>query len=215
MTDETTTEEIIIEEVIEEELPVEESPRVAPLFEEVDPQIPQVEPETVANMIPDAVVSHITHPWTVPPYNIVDRAMPRIRPVLATIKVSLSLAVVCSLMVGYGLRLKIVSFGAYSFGMYGLLLIIGTSVHHQGRARCLLLPSADFIVQASAATYNRHRVNRLTRRSPLTKGVEALRSRTELPTTAPSALPEVSIAVVGYREDEEAWQAVSRLRDMP
>ena len=31
-------EEIIIEEVIEEELPVEESPRVAPLFEEVDPQ---------------------------------------------------------------------------------------------------------------------------------------------------------------------------------
>ena len=128
MTDETTTEEIIIEEVIEEELPVEESPRVAPLFEEVDPQIPQVAPETVANTIPDAVVSHITHPWTIPPFNIVDRVQPRIRPVLATIKVSLSLAVVCSLMIGYGLRLKIVSFGAYSFGMYGLLLIIGTSI---------------------------------------------------------------------------------------
>ncbi|KAI0702366.1 nucleotide-diphospho-sugar transferase [Cerioporus squamosus] len=181
--------EIIIEEVIEEELPVEEAPRVAPLFEVVDPQIPQVAPEPVINHIPDTVTSHITHPWTVPPFNIVDRDQPRIRPILATIKVSLSLAVVFSLMVGYGLRLKIVSFGAYSFGMYGLLLII------------------DFIVQASAATYNRHRVNRLTKKSPITKGVDMLHARNELPTVAPSALPEVSIAVVGYREDEEAWQA--------
>ncbi len=117
--------EIIIEEVIEEELQVEDAPMVPPLFEAVDPQIPQVFPQPVINTIPDVVTTHITHPWTIPPYNIVDRPQPRIRPVLATIKVTLSLAVVLSLMVGYGLRLKIVSFGAYSFGMYGLLLILG------------------------------------------------------------------------------------------
>lgn len=68
---------------------------------------------------------------------------------------------------------------------------------------------ADFITQTIAASFNRRRVNKLTAASPLVKGVaERIAAKDELPTTEPAPLPEASIAVVGYREDEEAWVAV-------
>ncbi|KAI0920514.1 hypothetical protein AcW1_002236 [Taiwanofungus camphoratus] len=164
-----------------------------PAFEAIDPEIPVIEPNAsvVTLSLPQAQVlaqPQFQHPWTTPPFNITQREAPRIRKFWATVKISLSLSVVCSLLVGYGLGIKIVKVGPWSFGMYGLLLVI------------------DFTVQTIAASFNRRRVNKLTRNSPIVKGVsERLALRDTATETQPTPLPECSIAVVGYREDEEAW----------
>ncbi|TFK46994.1 hypothetical protein OE88DRAFT_1637266, partial [Heliocybe sulcata] len=182
--DEPTSVEQSLEDVEEEE-----PPYVPPAFEDIDPQIPVVEPvpaETTTS------VPQFTHPWTTPPFNIIERPTPTIHKAKATVKIVLSLSVVISLLVGYGLRLKIVKFGHYSFGMYGLLLVI------------------DFVVQTIAASVNRHRVVKITKASNMTKGVQQLKDKAagkEVPEAEQIQLPEVSIAVVGYREDEEAWIA--------
>lgn len=122
----TATTQLVPDEVIEElELEDEdEVPVVAPLFEVVDPQIPVAEPELATAFVSEPVVRE-RHPWSFPPYNVVKRPAPVIRPVVATIKVSLSLSAVFSLMIGYGLRVKVIRIGTWSFGMYGLLLVIG------------------------------------------------------------------------------------------
>ncbi|TFY62249.1 hypothetical protein EVJ58_g3977 [Rhodofomes roseus] len=169
-------------------------PEVPPALEYVDPEIECFVPNASTATLPiaeaRALESSVTHPWVEPPFNIVQRQQPKISPFPATFKIVVSLGVVCSLLVGYGLGVKIVTVGPWSFGMYGLLLII------------------DFITQTIAASFNRRRVNKLTAQSPLVKGVaERLAAKDQVPAQEPAPLPECSIAVVGYREDEDAWIA--------
>ncbi|KAH9921115.1 uncharacterized protein B0H18DRAFT_880478 [Fomitopsis serialis] len=170
------------------------APEVPPALEYVDPEIECIAPNASTGTLPlaeaQALESAVTHPWVEPPFNIVQRQQPKIRRFQATFKVVASLGVVSSLLIGYGLGVKLVTVGPWSFGMYGLILIL------------------DFITQTIAASYNRRRVNKLTAKSPLVKGVaERLAAKDQLPTHEPAPLPECSIAVVGYREDEEAWIA--------
>ncbi|OCH90845.1 hypothetical protein OBBRIDRAFT_834658 [Obba rivulosa] len=174
----------------------EEPPDVPAALEYVDPEIPCIAPgaSTATLPLPEQKVLEEKalheHPWSVPPFNITEREQPRIRKFRATFKIAISLGVVISLLVGYGSRLKIVTLGPWSFGMYGLLLVL------------------DFTVQTIAASFNRRRVNKVTAESPLVKGVaqrtDAGAAEEGVPLTD---LPECSIAVVGYREDEEAWIA--------
>ncbi|KZT68090.1 glycosyltransferase family 2 protein [Daedalea quercina L-15889] len=170
-------------------------PEVPPALEYVDPEIECVAPNASTVTLPQAealaLESAITHPWVEPPFNIVQRKQPTINKYTAAFKIVVSLSAVSSLLIGYGLGVKIVSVGPWSFGMYGLILIV------------------DFVTQTIAASFNRRRVNKLTEKSPLVKGVaERMAAKdAQLPTTQPAPLPECSIAVVGYREDEEAWVA--------
>ncbi|EPQ58858.1 hypothetical protein GLOTRDRAFT_28815, partial [Gloeophyllum trabeum ATCC 11539] len=145
----------------DEQFDDEEPPYVPPAFEIVDPAIPMVEPEPAMTT---TEVPQASHPWTVPPFNVVERPKPVIHKVRAAIKITLSVAVVLSLLVGYGLKVKIITFGRFSFGMYA---------------------------------------------SNMTKGVQQLKDKAEGKDIQGEELklPEVSIAVVGYREDEEAWIA--------
>ncbi|EED81477.1 predicted protein [Postia placenta Mad-698-R] len=144
-------------------------PEVPPALEYVDPEIECFAPSASTATLPlaEAAMADRQHPWSAPPFNIVERETPKIRKVAATFKITISLAVVISLLVGYGLRVKIVTAGPWSFGI---------------------------------------RVNKMTKKSPIVKGVaEHLAAKDEIPTSVPAPLPECSIAVVGYREDEEAW----------
>lgn len=187
-------------------------PEVPPALEYVDPEIECIAPNASTVTLPQAeaqvLEQSITHPWVEPPFNIVERKKPTINKYTATFKIVVSLGAVSSLLIGYGLGVKLVSVGPWSFGMYGLILIVGTFIP-SSRSICHSNFLADFITQTIAASYNRRRVNKLTAASPLVKGVaERLAAKDELPTTELAPLPEASIAVVGYREDEEAWVAV-------
>lgn len=100
-------------------------PHVPPLWEEVDPQIPTAVPNPSTVTLPEEN-GLTTHPWVdVPPFNVIERPTPVIHKVKATIKITISLAVVASLIVGYAVKLKIGAVGIWSFGMYGLLLTLG------------------------------------------------------------------------------------------
>lgn len=107
----------------------DEVPQVPALWEEVDPQIPTTLPNPSMVTLPTENAP-TTHPWVdAPPFNVVERPTPVIHRVRATFKITISLAVVISLIVGYAAKLKIVQVGFWSFGMYGLLLTVGESSH--------------------------------------------------------------------------------------
>ena len=120
------------EEEDEEEYGLGPPPDVPPALEYVDPEIECIAPNASTVTLPQAeaqVLEHnITHPWVKPPFNIVERKQPTINFFTATFKIITSLGAVCSLLIGYGLGVKLVSIGPWSFGMYGLILIVGTSV---------------------------------------------------------------------------------------
>ncbi|EMD35123.1 glycosyltransferase family 2 protein [Gelatoporia subvermispora B] len=186
----------IYHELDEYEFEFESPPEVPPALEYVDPEIPCVEPSASTATLPLADQKLLEepalheHPWTVPPFNLVERDQPRIRKYRATFKIAISLAVVISLLVGYGMRLRIVTYGPWSFGMYGLLLVL------------------DFTVQTIAASFNRRHVNKMTPKSAIVKGVAQRAAAGAADEGVPlTELPKCSIAVVGYREDEEAWLA--------
>ncbi|KII90999.1 glycosyltransferase family 2 protein [Plicaturopsis crispa FD-325 SS-3] len=168
----------------------DEIPQVTPRWEEVDPQIPTQVPNASTCTLANAEIP-TTHPWVdAPPFTVLERPVPVIHKVRATVKITISLAIVISLIIGYAVKLKIVTVGFWSFGMYGLLLCI------------------DFAVQATAASINRRRVNKIALESDVDRDVKTL---LELKAAGKDTaehiarMREVSIAVVGYREDEEAW----------
>lgn len=103
----------------------DEVPQVPALWAEVDPQIPTGIANPSMVTLPTGT-GPTTHPWVeAPPFNVLDRPKPVIHKFRATFKITISLAVVISLVVGYAVKLKIVTIGFWSFGMYGLLLCIG------------------------------------------------------------------------------------------
>lgn len=119
----------------EEEYGLGPPPEVPPALEYVDPEIECVAPNASTVTLPQAqaqaLEQNITHPWVEPPFNIVERKQPRLNKYTATFKIAASLGVVSSLLIGYGLGVKIVTVGPWSFGMYGLILILGMSVCYE------------------------------------------------------------------------------------
>lgn len=102
----------------------DEIPPIPTSWVEIDPAIPIVYPNAstcTVNVVAAA------HPWAVPPFHISQRPVPHIHRWRATFKIAVSLAIVSSLIVGYVAKLKLATVGPWSFGMYGLLLCLGTS----------------------------------------------------------------------------------------
>jgi hyaluronan synthase len=96
----------------------------------------------------------------------------------------LSLSLLLALVVGYAMCFKVVKIGPLSLGLYGVILLV------------------DFLIQFSCAILNRRSVNRIAAQASGSVSdiadENALGQRGE-----PRA--DISIAVVGYREDEDAW----------
>ncbi|CAO1614877.1 unnamed protein product [Sympodiomycopsis kandeliae] len=135
-----------------------------------------------------------------------NRKLPKwtlLRVIGTVIKIVFSLALVIALAVGYGLSIKVVDISVTSIGLYGTILVV------------------DFIAQYSCAIINRWDVSRIAKKAKrnivatATEGSSThqekqstAQGQTKAPLMNPDA--EVSIAVVGYREDEEAWKLCLR-----
>jgi hyaluronan synthase len=122
----------------------------------------------------------------------------KVNPVSATCTIILSLAIVVALIVSYCIGLRLADFGIVSIGMYGILSI------------------SEYLIQFSCAIVNRFDVDRIA--NALAKrmaNAQAAGDCEKGTTSTPSSTllnpdSEVSIVVVGYREDEKAWRQCLR-----
>jgi hyaluronan synthase len=112
------------------------------------------------------------------------RRAPTIHLIPCILKLFLSFVIVISVIVGYALSFKVVKFGPVSLGLYGLILLI------------------DFLIQFSCALLNRRSVNNIAAAAHFADSEKAYSP------SGPRA--DISIAVVGYREDDEAWRRCLR-----
>ena len=117
------------------------------------------------------------------------RRPPKISVIPCIIKLFLSFGLVTSIIVGYALAFKVVEFGPVSLGFYGIILL------------------ADFLVQFSCAVLNRRSVNRI---AALASGETGNIANEKALGSSGEPRADISIAVVGYREDEESWRKCLR-----
>lgn len=116
------------------------------------------------------------------------------RIVATVVKIIFSLALVIALAVGYGLSIKVIDISVTSIGLYGTILVV------------------DFIVQYSCAIANRWDVSRIVNRARQRNAQNSVEGTASPLSSEPliNGGAEVSIAVVGYREDEQAWKECLR-----
>jgi hyaluronan synthase len=117
------------------------------------------------------------------------RRLPKISLIPCIIKLFLSFGLVTSIIVGYALAFKVVHFGPVSIGFYGIILF------------------ADFLMQFTCATLNRRSVNRI---AALASGEMGNVANEKALDSSGEPRADISIAVVGYREDEESWRKCLR-----
>ncbi|KAI9057483.1 glycosyltransferase family 2 protein [Trametes sanguinea] len=159
-------------------------------YEFVDPEIPSAVPDAAAlAMTPseEQLLHHsMAHPWTTPPYNVTERPRRAARQsAWRSLQAVVGAVVVSALLLPLGAVFMVIDIGSFGVGTFGLLMI------------------ADFAFRIGAAALNRRRVNQVTKQSPISKGYETY---TTLPRMNRPKLPECSIAVVGYRENERVWE---------
>jgi hyaluronan synthase len=122
----------------------------------------------------------------------------KINPFLAFFNIILALGLIAALITGYVIGLRLFDLSITSIGLYGTILL------------------SEYIIQLGCALINRFQVDRVSRKharkmvesqtaGDCEKGTEA---------TSPAGLlnpgSEISIAVVGYREDDQAWRQCLR-----
>ncbi|KAK0384312.1 hypothetical protein NLU13_8400 [Sarocladium strictum] len=126
-------------------------------------------------------------------FNAPERKPLTINPFLATFNIVSSFGLVGALIAGYVIGLRLLDLDITSIGLYGAILM------------------TEYLVQLACAVINRFEVDRIVRKrikktavaqDDCEKGVPHDSSRTAL--LNPEG--DVSIAVVGYREDEQAWR---------
>ena len=116
----------------------------------------------------------------------------KIKPLKATINAIVAFSLVGALIGGYAAGLRLFDLGLTSIGLYGTILLL------------------EYFIQLFCALYNRFEVNRIADKAaqklvhsePIAdceKGMGGSRSLIN-----PDG--DVSVAVVGYREDEQAWR---------
>jgi hyaluronan synthase len=118
----------------------------------------------------------------------------KINPLKVMVNFSLAFGLVAALIAGYIVGLQIFDLGITSIGLYGTILI------------------SEYLVQVSCAVFNRYDINRIAGRlakesgrpHPFSDAEKGSQSTTSSTLLNPDG--EVSIAVVGYREDEKAWR---------
>ncbi|KAE8226682.1 hypothetical protein CF319_g753 [Tilletia indica] len=112
------------------------------------------------------------------------------------LKFALSIGLLGALVAGYILGLKIIHIGGVSVGLYGVVLI------------------ADFLVQLICALANRVSVDRIVakRQAVVSEQHNVFADKRSQPTERTLLFPDasISIAVVGYREDDNAWRLCLR-----
>lgn len=122
----------------------------------------------------------------------------KINPIRAAFNIILAFGIVGALITGYVIGLVVFNLGITAIGLYGTILI------------------SEYLVQLCCAVINRFDVDRITNKlakktasaqagGDCEKGAKGTSSSTLLNPDS-----EVSIAVVGYREDEQAWRQCLR-----
>ncbi|OSD07590.1 glycosyltransferase family 2 protein [Trametes coccinea BRFM310] len=159
-------------------------------YEFVDPEIPTSVPDAAALALTpreEHLLHHsMSHPWVTPPYNVTERPRRSGRQTAwRSLQAFVGAVVVSVLLLPLGAVFMVIDIGSFGVGTFGLLMV------------------ADFAFRVGAAALNRRRVNQVTKHSPIAKGYETY---TTLPRMNRPKLPECSIAVVGYRENERAWE---------
>ncbi len=120
----------------------------------------------------------------------------RINPFKATFNILIAFGLIGALVAGYIIGLRLFDLGLTSIGLYGTILI------------------SEYLVQLVCAIINRFDVDRIAKNLAKKTGqaagdCEKGAKRASSPTLL-NPDGEVSIAVVGYREDEQAWRQCLR-----
>ncbi|EIW51535.1 uncharacterized protein TRAVEDRAFT_137322 [Trametes versicolor FP-101664 SS1] len=163
---------------------------VPPAYEFSDPAIPCVIPDANdVRMSPseEQLLHHsMAHPWTTTPYNVTDRSGQSARATTwRSIQAAAGAVVVSALLVPFGAGFMVIEAGSFGVGSFGLLMV------------------TDFMLRVGAASLNRRRVDRVTKTSTIANSHETY---TTSPRLNRPRLPECSVTVVGYRENEAAWE---------
>jgi hyaluronan synthase len=121
----------------------------------------------------------------------------RVNPFKATFNVVLSFGLIGALIAGYAIGLSIFDLGITSIGLYGTILL------------------SEYFVQVFCAVSNRIDVNRiannLKKKTMECQAIDCERGeKSSTPTGIMNPHGQVSIAVVGYREDEKSWRECLR-----
>jgi hyaluronan synthase len=116
----------------------------------------------------------------------------KINPIKATFNILIAFGLIGALIAGYVIGLRLFDLGLTSIGLYGMILI------------------SEYLVQLFCAIFNRFDIDRIAR-NLAKKNAQAVSDceRGEKDKSSSDVLnpgAEVSIAVVGYREDEQAWR---------
>ncbi|KAH7146714.1 hyaluronan synthase 2 [Dactylonectria estremocensis] len=118
----------------------------------------------------------------------------KINPFSAALNITIAFGIIGAIITGYSIGLGILDLGITSVGLYGTILI------------------SEYLVQLSCAIINRFDVDRIVNNvKKKTANAQAAGDCENAPeATSTNALlnpgAEISIAVVGYREDEQAWR---------
>lgn len=122
----------------------------------------------------------------------------KINPFKATFNIVISFGLIGALITGYAIGLSIFDLGITSIGLYGTILL------------------SEYFVQVSCAVFNRIDVNRIAnnlKKSTMECQEPGDCEKGEKSSTSASIMNpagQVSVAVVGYREDEKAWRECLR-----
>jgi hyaluronan synthase len=122
----------------------------------------------------------------------------KINPFLATFNIVLAFGIIAALITGYIIGLRILDLGITSIGLYGTVLI------------------TEYLIQLACALVNRYEVNRIVKNQEKKVAGAKVTGDCEKghhETSSSDLLnpdSEVSIVVVGYREDEQAWRQCLR-----
>ncbi|KAL2207343.1 hyaluronan synthase 2 [Sarocladium strictum] len=128
-------------------------------------------------------------------FNAPDRKPLRINPILATFNILFAFGLIGALIAGYAIGLVLFELDMTSIGLYGMILI------------------TEYLVQLACAVVNRFNVNLIVKKQikkieTTYRGNDCEEGHKRTPSANALLNPagEVSIAVVGYREDEQAWR---------
>lgn len=131
-------------------------------------------------------------------FNCPTRKPLKINPVQATFNIVLSFGLIGALIAGYAIGLSILDLGITSIGLYGTILL------------------SEYFIQVFCAVSNRIDVNRiaknLKKKAMECHDVSGCEKGLKNSASANIMNPggQVSVAVVGYREDENAWRECLR-----
>jgi hyaluronan synthase len=122
----------------------------------------------------------------------------KVNPFLAVLNISLAFGLIAALITGYVIGLVLFDLTVTSIGLYGTVLM------------------SEYLIQLGCALVNRAEVDRITKKQAKkmenTQTTGDCEKGTEGAASAGLLNPgsEISIAVVGYREDEQAWRQCLR-----